>query len=156
SVARRIRKLLKQINPDIVHLHSTFPGVYGRIIFKKFPVVYCPHGWSFVQESGAFKKKIYAGIERFLARRCDAIVNISRHEYDEAIAANIKSPRDVIIASGVDDVAAVGIPVLNCNPDHINIGYIGRLDYKKGFDIAAEAFAGISRKDLHLYVIGDA
>jgi glycosyltransferase involved in cell wall biosynthesis len=157
QISYAINSILKKHNPDIVHLHSTFAGVYGRLIRNNLPVIYCPHGWSFVQESGAFKKKLYTHVEKRLARRCDAIVNISHHEYDEALKAGVRSPLDIVIPNGVNDAEPPGtLTGFAVNSGHINIGYIGRLDYKKGFDIAANAFSRLRRHDMHLYVMGAA
>src|SRR5690606_29172342 len=101
--ARALSATLAGIAPDIVHLHSTFPGVYGRIFKSDAAVIYCPHGWSFVQEEGRLKKALYARVEKSLARRCDAIINISTHEYDEAARSGLRHPAGVVILSGVDD-----------------------------------------------------
>lgn len=155
SIGQRIHGLLKGFAPDIVHLHSTFAGVYGRLVRGGYPVVYCPHGWSFVQEAGTLKKAVYTNVEKILARRCEAIINISDHEYTAALRHGVRAPLNAVILSGVNDTAAPGTPAnVNINPAYINIGYIGRLDYKKGFDIAARAFSGLSRRDVHLHVIG--
>lgn len=157
KAAQEIRTHLESFKPDIVHLHSTFPGVYGRILAANAPIVYCPHGWSFVQEKGLLKKFIYAKIEKFLARHCDAIVSISDHEYREAAKAGIKSALDVIIPSGANDVSAgTFIPSLDVDPAATNLGFIGRLDYKKGFDIAVDAIRLLKRNDVRLYVLGAA
>jgi len=44
-----IRKVKKEIQPDIIHLHSSKAGVLGRWAFNghKIPLFYTPHGYSF-------------------------------------------------------------------------------------------------------------
>lgn len=44
-----IRKIIKEIHPDILYCHSTFAGVQGRLaaIGLSCKVIYNPHGWSF-------------------------------------------------------------------------------------------------------------
>ena len=44
-----IRKIIKNIRPDIVYCHSSFAGGLGRIadIGLNCRVVYNPHGWAF-------------------------------------------------------------------------------------------------------------
>ncbi len=157
GIAKKITSVLKKEKPDIVHLHSSFPGVYGRLFRHGFPVVYCPHGWSFAQEGGALKKTLYAQVEKFLARRCGAIVHISRHEYSHAQKRGVLAPLNIVIPSGVDDVHDIKTPAgVSVDPSRINIGFIGRLDRIKGFDIAAAAWRKLSRRDIHLYVMGGA
>lgn len=44
-----IRKVIKQVNPDILYCHSSFAGGLGRMaaIGLQCKVVYNPHGWAF-------------------------------------------------------------------------------------------------------------
>ncbi len=163
KIAKNVHGIISGLSPKsgstslIVHLHSTFAGVYGRV-FKSagWKTVYCAHGWSFVQESGAFKKAIYGVVERMLARRTDAIINISAHEFEEARKIGIDAPIHEAILSGVDDASSQSDNDFLPDPKALNFGYIGRLDYKKGFDIAAQIFAVDDMRDAHLYVIGAA
>lgn len=60
-----IRKIAKEIKPDIIHLHSSKAGALGRFAFsgKRVPLFYTPHGYSFLmQNSSEAKRKIYKGI----------------------------------------------------------------------------------------------
>lgn len=83
------RVMLKE-KPDVVHLHSTFSGVIGRVVcvllrpWRKPKIVYCPHAFSFLMESSPTKQKIYAWIERVLQRVTDVIICVSRYEMDKA------------------------------------------------------------------------
>ncbi len=157
SCARRVRDILRGIGPDIVHLHSSFPGFYGRILKPEFPVVYCAHGWSFVEEDGAFKRFLYRAVERFLARRCDAIINVSAREKRAAESAGIDPARMHVVLNGVEDVRAP-LPEIEFEPatGAVNLLYIGRLDPKKGFDLLYDYFKQHRPKGVHLSVIGEA
>ena len=165
DVSRNVSAIIKELNPDIVHLHSTFPGVYGRAFKQKnmtAKVVYCAHGWSFVQERGRAKKLIYAQIEKYLARRTDAIINISHHEDKEAEKHGVRALLNKVVLSGVDDVKGGDMkdrfdasPALDIDPSFINIGYVGRLDHKKGFDMLADVFDYCPPVNVRLYVMGD-
>ena len=43
-----LRKLAKEINPDIIHLHSSKAGAIGRFAFQeRFGILYAAHGYSF-------------------------------------------------------------------------------------------------------------
>ena len=155
--ARQVRKICDELKPDIIHLHSTFAGVYGRVHKPRAPVVYCAHGWSFVQEKGTIKKNIYAVIEKILSRRCDGIINISNHEMNAAQSRGvIATLNDTILSGAEPSKAGRYIPALDLDPMAINLAFIGRLDHKKGYDIAIKAMQRIARKDIHLYVMGTA
>ena len=43
----RLGRVVDQIAPDVVHLHSFFPGLIGRAKAVSAPVVYQPHSWAF-------------------------------------------------------------------------------------------------------------
>lgn len=49
ATVKQIKKIVKQIKPDIVYVHSTKAGALTRIalIGMNIPVIYNPHGWAF-------------------------------------------------------------------------------------------------------------
>jgi len=48
SAIRRIRSAYRDIGPDVVHLHSSFAGLYGRLAgLPRHRLIYTPHGYSF-------------------------------------------------------------------------------------------------------------
>jgi glycosyltransferase involved in cell wall biosynthesis len=66
----QIRKLLKQIKPDIVHLHSSKASIIGRLaaqqIISKKNIFYTPHGYSFLSsEFSKTKKEVFYQIEKY-------------------------------------------------------------------------------------------
>lgn len=67
----RLFKKLKQLEPDVVHLHSSKAGVIGRIacfaLSRKPKIYYTPHGYSFIRTDISFiSKKIYWLIEKYI------------------------------------------------------------------------------------------
>jgi glycosyltransferase involved in cell wall biosynthesis len=100
-----IRRYIKKINPDIIHLHSSKAGALGRIasIFLNIPVVYNAHGWAFDMDVSNRKKLIYIFIERMLAKFTDVIVNVSNFERNNQIKYKVKPKKDTeIINNGID------------------------------------------------------
>lgn len=64
-----LRRELKKLNPDVIHLHSSKAGVLGRIacflLFKRKKVFYTPHGYAFLRtDISPLTKKIYWLIEK--------------------------------------------------------------------------------------------
>ncbi len=83
-----IREIVKDINPDIVHLHSSKAGVLGRLAINgnKIPLFYTPHGYSFLMGNyGTIKRSLYRIIEIACARRNCMTICCSRGEYQEAL-----------------------------------------------------------------------
>lgn len=70
-------KIVKEIQPDIIHLHSSKAGVLGRWAFsgRRIPLFYTPHGYSFLMNDCSFVHKvIYYTVEKLSAlRRCTTI-----------------------------------------------------------------------------------
>ncbi len=149
-----IRAQVRDFSPDVIHLHSSFAGLVGRIILRTIParprIIYCAHGWGFdIQGSGA-KQKIAATVERILAPFADTIVAISDYERQRGIDIGIASHRIVTVANGVADLGPPAPPVVS-NPRRIL--FIGRLDKQKGFDTLIEAVRPLDGK-VALGVVG--
>lgn len=63
-----IKKIVKSIKPDLIHLHSSKAGVIGRMAFGRsdIPTFYTPHGYSFLMKNqNLLKRFIYKSIEKF-------------------------------------------------------------------------------------------
>lgn len=102
----KVRKLLKQIKPDIVYLHSSKAGAIGRIALAfnfKTKILYNAHGWYFNAQISDKKKRIFAVIEKNLAIKTDKIINISKSEYESALKYKIAPEKKMcIIENGID------------------------------------------------------
>lgn len=156
--ARDVRAALRGFQPDIIHLHSSFAGIYGRVFTPEFPTVYCAHGWSFTEEDGAVKRFVYGAVEQALARRSAGIINISEREFNNAKTRGIDARVHCVVLNGVDDCAQP-LPDIDFKlrgEDTLNIGFIGRLDPKKGFDLLHDYMRSGNPHSVHLTVIGEA
>lgn len=102
----KVRKILKQIKPDIVYLHSSKAGAIGRIALAfnfKTKILYNAHGWYFNAQISDKKRKIFALIEKILAIKTDKIINISKSEYESALKYKIAPKKKMcIIENGID------------------------------------------------------
>ncbi len=77
---RKIKKIIKEFKPDIVHTHASKAGAIGRLaaINCNVPIiVHTFHGHVFHGYFGTFKTEIFKRIERYLAKKSSAIVAIS-------------------------------------------------------------------------------
>ena len=62
NTIKKLRLIEKEIEPDIIHLHSSIAGAIGRIAFKgkKNTVIYTPHGYAHIlMGRNTFKCKMY-------------------------------------------------------------------------------------------------
>lgn len=100
-----MKRLIKKVSPDIVHLHSSKAGVLGKLAsyLNRTPCIYNAHGWSFSMNVSDKKKKVYSLIEKYTSLFCDKIVNISEYEHNLAKQYNIASDKKMItIYNGID------------------------------------------------------
>lgn len=99
-----IRKLIKQINPDIIHLNSSKISILGSLaawgLHKK--IIYTAHGWVFLEPLPEILKKLYLKAEKLSATYKNKIICVS--EYDRSAARLSKFPMDKIVTihNGID------------------------------------------------------
>lgn len=80
-----IRRAVRDHRPDVVHLHSSWAGVYGRMAFLRTPIVYQPHCFKFDDPHlPKLKNVIFRGAEKLLGRMTTVILALSKHEADLA------------------------------------------------------------------------
>lgn len=158
----QIYKCIKRLEPDIVHIHSSFAGFLVRIIFffipkKKMKIVYCAHGWAFLMDVSNIKKKIYSFIELILSIPTDIIINISNYEHDNSVKFGIPPRKCIRIYNGLREASYIENlnTHINTQKDDIVLLFIGRFDRMKGLDILLETWRKIKLSNLKLCIIGD-
>ena len=101
---RTLRQTVSLVQPDVVHLHSFFPGLLGRILptggSPRPAVVYQPHSWTFDAAPTPFGRHLAGAWERVAARRSDGVIVNCRDEGDEGTSHGVTVP-----------IHPVGVPV---------------------------------------------
>lgn len=99
-----LRRVVADIEPDVVHLHSFFPGVFGRLLAFPGPrrpsVVYQPHSWAFDRSPSPVGPALIGRWERFATRNTNGLIVNSEDEASEGARHGITMP-----------TTAVGVPV---------------------------------------------
>ncbi len=100
----KLIKILKKEKPDVLHCHSSKPGILGRIAGKIVGVkliIYTPHSIYFSWQKG-LKKYFFLYIEKFLGYFCDYIIAVSDSE-KELLNSTLKFHNKIItINNGID------------------------------------------------------
>ena len=68
---QELKSLLRELQPDIVHAHSSKAGALARLAARSLPlkVVYSPRGYSFLRlDVGGAQRAVYFGLEAILGR----------------------------------------------------------------------------------------
>lgn len=149
SIANELRELICESKADVVHCHSSFPGLYVRLrTHEGVRILYTPHAWSFLKKDTRFVSRLlYGAVERALARRCSIIFCMSFDEIRAAQKYGIPSEKIEFVYTGIteDEEVLKNALALKLQPqrpvtvESIKVGYFGRLDYQKGFDVLLEA-----------------
>jgi glycosyltransferase involved in cell wall biosynthesis len=95
-----LRRLIRQLKPDVVHTHSSKAGVLGRAAAwaegaaakragRKMGVVHTVHGPPFHKYLSRMTNAVYIASERFAAERCHRIVSVADAMTRQFLAAGI-------------------------------------------------------------------
>jgi glycosyltransferase involved in cell wall biosynthesis len=82
----QIRKVIRQVKPDLVNTHTSKGGVLGRLaaksVSRKLPVVHTFHGHLIYGYFAKYKIFAFTLVERFLALFTDAATSITQETED--------------------------------------------------------------------------
>ncbi len=128
----KIILLLRKINPDVIHLHSSKAGVLGRaakfFLFKKKLLYYSPHGYSFLRtDISETKKKLYWMIEKsFQSIFKGETIACGDTEYGIAC----KIGKSSLVRNGID-IEEVRQGFKENKNTILTIGIVGRITYAR-------------------------
>lgn len=77
-----IRQAYRSVQPDVVHAHSSYAGVYARLApVPGRAIAYTPHCFPFERRDvSALTRLAYLLVEKALAKRGNAVIAVSPHE----------------------------------------------------------------------------
>jgi len=157
SATIAVKEILAERKPDVIVAHSTFAGIYTRLLGDELSkkVCYIPHGWSFLKrDSSLLSRKCFKLVESFLSKRGRKVICMSAQEMHEARRAHIPVQKCKLIYTGIADKSAALEREINGSPSKLKIGYFGRLDYQKGYDVLVNASHKFSSQ-VEVHVFGD-
>lgn len=155
---RELQRIFGDIRPDVVHTHSSKAGIVGRIAAYKARVpriVHTIHGMSFNRTQPWIVRTAYAWLERYAARRCNAIVGVADAMIDQAVAAGVCGRKKCrTIYSGMDiepftpgrhDRDSIR-KSWGVRDGEIVVGTVARLFRKKGYEQLIPIMERVARK----------
>lgn len=165
----QVRKLIRELKPDVVHTHSSKAGIIGRAAAwaEGVPaVVHTIHGLPFHPYQMPVLRRGYIAAERFAARRCHRIACVAEAMSRQALAAGIGRPEQFsTIYSGMEiqpflDAAEHRTATraeLGLSGDDVVIGTVARLAELKGHDDLLDALPEVlqRRPNVKLLWVGD-
>lgn len=169
---KRIKKLIKEFKPDIIHTHASKAGAIGRsagIAYGKAKLVHTFHGHVFHSYFGKLKTNVYKNIERTLALKTDRIIAISERQKLEL------SKRYRICSEDKIEVIPLGFDLnkfnenkqekrllfreqYNIAENEIAIGIVGRLVPIKNHKLFLDSIHEVkkkTKKKIRAFIVGD-
>lgn len=148
-----VKKVVSQIRPDIIHLHSSKAGVIGRVAFNgTIPMFYTPHGYSFLMENyNPMKRNIFKLIEAVCAKRNCVTISCSKGEHQETLKL---TNRATYVNNGINTIELQKIMDKTPKVYHSFTVYtLGRICYQKN----PEMFNEVAKElpDVKFVWIGD-
>lgn len=169
----KIKKLIKDFKPNIVHTHASKAGTLGRLaaMNQKVPViVHTFHGHVFHSYFGKTKTLFYKTIEQRLAKNTDLIIAVSEKQKEELFSEHKIAPENKIKVVGLGfDLNRFNTNIQSnradfrskyqLTDDEIAIGIIGRLvpikNHKMFLDVAKMVLHSNPDKKIRFFVVGD-
>ena len=162
--ATRLARIVREVRPDLVHLHSSKAGFAGRLALRgRRPTIFQPHAWSFEAVSGPLKPAAIAW-ERSAARWATVVLCVSEAERrrgeEHGIHANWR-----VIPNGVDPELWPEATAQERSEARKRVGLddrptvvcVGRLAPQKGQDVLLAAWPAVTKEvsGAQLAFVGD-
>jgi len=169
---KKIKSIIHEFQPDIVHTHASKAGALGRkaALSCKVPViVHTFHGHVFHSYFGKIKTFIFKNIERYLAKKTSGIIAISDIQKKELCEIHKIAPKDKtkVIPLGFDleifqkDYEKNRILTRNkyeIDESTVAIAIVGRItaikDHHYFLDVIESVYK-VSNKKIKIYIVGD-
>ena len=168
---KKIKQLIRDFKPDIVHTHASKAGALGRLAAHRMKVpviVHTFHGHVFHSYFGARKTDAYKRIERYLAKRSSAIIAISPLQKQELSEQHKIAPPEKfeVVPLGFDldrfqaDKEAKRKAFrehYQLEDDEVAVGIIGRLVPVKNHALFLQAWKKVADQNskCRAFIIGD-
>lgn len=131
NAIKELKKIEKQVKPDIIHLHSSIAGGLGRLAYsgKNNVVVYTPHGYAHILMGHGKKSFLYRMAEKILGNRA---ITLTCCESEDEEAKKF-SKRTAYIETGVNlvDLSAILDDIKPVKNDKFTVFTLGRICVQK-------------------------
>jgi glycosyltransferase involved in cell wall biosynthesis len=165
----RIREILRDFQPEVVHTHSAKGGILGRAAASSLgapAIVHGVHGAPFHPYQPAVSRQLFRACERWAAPKCHAFVSVADAMTDLMVEAGV-APREkfITVYSGMEvdpllDSARHRDAVrreLGYTSEHVVVGKVARLFHLKGHEYVIQAARKVvdAQPNVRFLFVGD-
>ena len=128
-----LRAIIKSLNPDVIHIHSTYAGAICRLLpfIPRKKTIYTPHGYAFLRDDHSLLLQIFYSVEKLLSKRSMLIAGCGQHEKN--IASSFIGEENTVELVNVCGELPDVKPIYS-DTTLPTIGMTGRISNQKGFD----------------------
>ena len=150
AAAWRTFRIIKELQPHVIHGHGAKGGVYARLFGSLLRVfrsrvarLYSPHGGSLHYDEGTATGKIFFRLERMMGAFTDHLLFVSDYER-RAYRKKVGEPPipNALVYNGLHEQEFVPVPAKHDAADFL---YIGMMRDLKGPDLFIDSLACIER-----------
>jgi glycosyltransferase involved in cell wall biosynthesis len=153
---REIRAALKELEPDLINLHSSKAGILGRIAGRSLgiPTLLTAHGWNFTPGIPPLQAFVFRRVERLVRPFTSGIITVSEYDRQLALQAGLADEsRVVAVHNGISDVPAQ----LRAQPERTppRLVMVARFEPQKDHSTLLRALARLKNQDWEMDLIGE-
>lgn len=164
---KQLVDFIKEEKIDYIHCNTPVGGILGRLAGEKCKVkriVYEAHGFHFYD--GAPKKNwmIYYPIEKWLAKKTDAIITINNEDFERAKTFKLKNNGRVYYVPGVgidlsqyeinENMRKIKRNELSLKETDKMVISVGELNTNKNNKVILKAMAEMKKNNVHYFMCG--
>ena len=165
----KIKRILRDFQPDVVHTHSAKAGILGRAAASRLGVpaiVHGVHGAPFHPYQGRGARTFFRACERWAASKCHAFVGVADAMTDLMVEARV-APREkfTTIYSGMEVEPFLHSGEhrermrreLGYQSEHVVVGKVARLFHLKGHQYVIQAARQVvdAQPNVRFLLVGD-
>lgn len=155
---REIRKNIKHLKPDLIHVHGTRAGALGRLasIGTKIPVIYTEHLWTKnYRLSSWFTNNVQVIGLWFLDMFTNFNIAVSQAVKDFMVESQVSRPAKIKVIYNAIEIPKKKAKIFT---EHSRVlGTVGTLNYQKGIQFLISAMPLILKEfpETRLVIVGE-
>lgn len=146
--------LIRKIQPDIIHAHSSKAGVVARLAgwICRVPTIFTAHGWGFTHGTPKLRRIIALVTEKLFALLTTKLICVSESDRHLAIRHGVGTQNSLITIH--NGIANIPVPTANPSQQPPRLIMVARFNEQKDQSTLLKAIAQLNNHSFHLDLVG--